>query len=77
MFAHGCSAGAIERSRRVKGDELRKFWWLVKNRGLTPEQQTEFSDYYHQEKESGRFGGRRDATQEEIEELLDEFLTDP
>jgi hypothetical protein len=41
---------------------------------LTPEQETDFSDYYHREKERGRFGGRRDATAEELEEMLDEFL---
>ena len=58
-------------------DDLREFWRLVKKRRLTPEQEIEFTDYYHREKASGRFGGRRDATPEELEEMLDEFLESP
>ena len=55
-------------------DDLRKFWWRVKRRGLTPQQETRFTDWYHKEKARGRFGGKRDATEQELEEMLDEFL---
>jgi hypothetical protein len=57
----------------VKRD-LKKFWRAVKRRKLTPEQEQEFSDWYHEEKARGRLGGKRDATEDELEEMLDEFL---